>query len=164
MTILKRQLPGMEALKNYFKKLIDDITLPIGTIIMFHGTKDKIPKGWVICDGTNGTPDLRDRYPVGTSSLDDTTGTRIEQGLPPIGTQETSTFTTHNPRIRGSATGIVSTPSNPTIGSYVRHGDYGDQPIFSNVYTLNLNAGGIYGNSTTVRPPSTTIHYIMRVS
>lgn len=154
----------MEALKNYFKKLIDDITLPIGTIIMFHGTKDKIPKGWVICDGTNGTPDLRDRYPVGTSSLDDTTGTRIEQGLPPIGTQEASTFTTNNARGKGSATGMVSTPANPPVTSFVRHDSGGGQPIFANVYTLNLNVGGIYGNSTTVRPPSTTIHYIMRVS
>jgi hypothetical protein len=36
-----------------------------GHILPFAGPIDKIPTGWVICDGTNGTPDLRERYPAG---------------------------------------------------------------------------------------------------
>jgi hypothetical protein len=40
--------------------------LPVsGHILPFAGPIDKIPTGWVICDGTNGTPDLRERYPAG---------------------------------------------------------------------------------------------------
>lgn len=44
---------------------------PIGTIIAyFNILKDssgnsKIPEGWAICDGTKGTPDLRDKFIVG---------------------------------------------------------------------------------------------------
>jgi microcystin-dependent protein len=34
--------------------------MPSGAIIMFAGAT--IPYGWHICDGTNGTPDLRDRF------------------------------------------------------------------------------------------------------
>lgn len=34
--------------------------LPIGTIVAFKG--DTIPQGWHICDGQEGTPDLRDKY------------------------------------------------------------------------------------------------------
>jgi microcystin-dependent protein len=37
--------------------------MPIGAIIMFGGTT--IPYGWHICDGNNGTPDLRDRFVIG---------------------------------------------------------------------------------------------------
>lgn len=34
-----------------------------GTVIMYSGKK--IPKGWKLCDGTNDTPDLRDRFIAG---------------------------------------------------------------------------------------------------
>jgi len=37
--------------------------LPKGSIIMFHG--ENIPVGWALCDGNEGTPDLRGRFIVG---------------------------------------------------------------------------------------------------
>ncbi len=40
--------------------------LPTGIITMWSGTIDKIPAGWVFCDGGNGTPDLRSRFIVGS--------------------------------------------------------------------------------------------------
>lgn len=36
-----------------------------GMIIDWYGTADNIPAGWHLCDGTNGTPDLRDRFVLG---------------------------------------------------------------------------------------------------
>jgi hypothetical protein len=39
--------------------------LPRGVILMWSGAN--IPAGWVLCDGTNGTPDLRNRFIVGAS-------------------------------------------------------------------------------------------------
>lgn len=39
--------------------------VPSGVIVMWSGPISNIPKGWVLCDGTNGTPDLRDRFVVG---------------------------------------------------------------------------------------------------
>jgi len=41
--------------------------LPSGAIIMWSGRIASIPLGWQLCDGTNGTPDLRDRFIVGAS-------------------------------------------------------------------------------------------------
>lgn len=38
--------------------------LPRGSIIMWYGST--VPNGWTICDGSNGTPDLRGRFVVGT--------------------------------------------------------------------------------------------------
>lgn len=40
---------------------------PIGTIKVF-GPSGTIPSGWQLCDGTNSTPDLRDRFIVGAGS------------------------------------------------------------------------------------------------
>lgn len=39
--------------------------LPAGCIIKWSGTLATIPAGWHLCDGTSGTPDLRDRFTVG---------------------------------------------------------------------------------------------------
>jgi microcystin-dependent protein len=37
--------------------------VPSGTIVMWNGTI--IPNGWALCDGTNGTPDLKGMFIVG---------------------------------------------------------------------------------------------------
>ena len=48
---------------------VDKINImPYGTIIMWNGEKEKIPTGWSLCDGNNGTPDLRNRFIVGAGS------------------------------------------------------------------------------------------------
>ena len=39
--------------------------VPSGAILMWSGSSDLIPDGWLLCDGTNGTPDLRNRFVVG---------------------------------------------------------------------------------------------------
>lgn len=42
--------------------------LPSGIIAMWSGASDNIPTGWLLCDGTNNTPDLRNRFIVGAGS------------------------------------------------------------------------------------------------
>lgn len=39
-------------------------TFSAGMIILWSGSLGSIPSGWVLCDGTNATPDLRDRFVV----------------------------------------------------------------------------------------------------
>lgn len=38
---------------------------PAGMITAWYGALAAIPTGWALCDGTNGTPDLRDRFILG---------------------------------------------------------------------------------------------------
>ena len=45
---------------------------PSGGIIMWSGTIATIPSGWLLCNGSNGTPDLRNRFIIG--AFQDTTG------------------------------------------------------------------------------------------
>ena len=42
--------------------------MPKGAIIMWSGSSSHVPAGWAICDGTNGTPDLRGRFLLGAGS------------------------------------------------------------------------------------------------
>lgn len=39
-----------------------------GTIVMWSAAANAIPTGWALCDGTNNTPDLRNRFIVGAGS------------------------------------------------------------------------------------------------
>lgn len=71
-TIENNQFPTMEIVNEKIKKAVDDVgntnillinknSLPKGSIIMFNNIQ-KIPDGWHICDGTNGTPNLVDKF------------------------------------------------------------------------------------------------------
>jgi hypothetical protein len=42
--------------------------LPTGMILLWSGSIGSIPAGFLLCDGTNSTPDLRDRFVVGAGS------------------------------------------------------------------------------------------------
>lgn len=50
--------------------------VPTGVIVLWSGNFGSIPAGWVLCDGTNGTPDLRNRFVFGANVTGDvgTTG------------------------------------------------------------------------------------------
>lgn len=57
-----------------------------GMIIMWSGTVATIPSGWALCDGSSGTPDLRDRFVVaarqdsGGQAMTNLTGTLTKSG------------------------------------------------------------------------------------
>ena len=40
-------------------------SIPSGGIILWSGAANAIPTGWVLCDGQNNTPDLRNRFVIG---------------------------------------------------------------------------------------------------
>lgn len=42
--------------------------LPAGVITIWSGSSGAIPTGWLLCNGTSGTPDLRDKFVVGAGS------------------------------------------------------------------------------------------------
>jgi microcystin-dependent protein len=39
--------------------------IPTGVILLWSGSTGSIPAGWALCNGTGGTPDLRDRFVIG---------------------------------------------------------------------------------------------------
>ena len=51
--------------------------VPVGAILMWSGSVASIPSGFALCNGSNGTPDLRNRFVVGagdTYAVDATGG------------------------------------------------------------------------------------------
>lgn len=75
-----------------------DASLPAGVIVMWSGSLASIPVGWALCDGSGGTPDLRDRFIVGAAA-----------GAQPGGTGGT---TTHQ---HAAHTGVINHTHGVTI-------------------------------------------------
>lgn len=55
-------------------------TIPAGLIVMWGGLVSNIPAGWLLCNGTNGTPDLRDRFIKGATAEAGATGGAASHG------------------------------------------------------------------------------------
>lgn len=49
-------------------QLLNANPIPAGVITMWSGSVASIPAGWYLCDGSNSTPDLRNRFVVGAGS------------------------------------------------------------------------------------------------
>jgi microcystin-dependent protein len=43
-------------------------TIPTGLIAIWSGATGSIPTGWTLCNGSNGTPDLRNSFVIGAGS------------------------------------------------------------------------------------------------
>ena len=60
---------------GYFDTLYGDgsnltgiVSFVQGMIILWSGASNNLPSGWVLCNGSNSTPDLRDRFVVGAGN------------------------------------------------------------------------------------------------
>jgi len=67
--------------------------LPAGIIVMWSGTLATIPAGWALCNGTQGTPDLRDKFIKGWSQGVNPGGTGGSVSNTPVGAISAPTFT-----------------------------------------------------------------------
>lgn len=51
-------------------KIVPEQMFHKGMVMMFAGTATEIPKGWALCDGSPGTPNLIDRFILGSKPAD----------------------------------------------------------------------------------------------
>lgn len=68
--ILNKPALATVATTGSYTDLINTPTtsLPTGIITMWYGTTTNVPSGWALCNGLNGTPDLRDRFILGAGT------------------------------------------------------------------------------------------------
>jgi len=63
--ILEEQIRDLKSENQLLKLQVTQHACQKGCIIMWSGSIDDIPKGWQLCDGKHGAPDLRDRFIIG---------------------------------------------------------------------------------------------------
>lgn len=66
-SVLKNTFPNLNAPVTATPAQLNN-AIPSGFIGMWSGSIGAIPGGWLLCDGTNSTPDLRDRFIVGAGT------------------------------------------------------------------------------------------------
>jgi microcystin-dependent protein len=47
---------------------MSELIIPQNIVVAWSGAINEIPAGWRLCDGQNGTPDLRNRFIIGAGS------------------------------------------------------------------------------------------------
>jgi microcystin-dependent protein len=140
--------------------------MPTGIIVMWNSTAASIPAGWQLCNGSNGTPDLRDRFIVGAGStyaFGDTGGAAsvtLTQASMPIHTHVLSGALTTGSA--GSHTHTVTDPghSHSGLGSGTfASGRYGPDPIPapSGTASTSTSVTGINVNSVLDHTHSLTL-------
>lgn len=117
---------------------------PVGGIIMWSGAIANIPWGWALCDGANGTPDLRDRFVVGAGS---------SYAVGATGGEATHTLTTDEMPTHAHSYTVISGQG----GTIAMSGGaiYGSYPATTG------SAGG--GQAHENRPPYYALAYIMKL-
>jgi microcystin-dependent protein len=98
--------------------------IPFGTIVMWTGST--APTGWALCDGTNGTPDLRGRFILSQGQGSGLTNRLINQ----VGGAETHVLTTSE------------MPAHTHTGTTVSNGDH------SHTGTTNITGDHSHTGST----------------
>ena len=123
-----------------------------GMIIMYNSTS--APSGWYLCDGNNGTPDLRDRFIVGAGnsySQNATGGSNTATDTVSISGSDTVSIT---------VSGNCSLSGSGVIGSGF---NYGSSTIsFSGTGTDTVNISGSDTVSIDTRSPYYALTFIMK--
>lgn len=140
---------------------------PVGTIIPYAGDLSKIPYGWHVCDGSNGTPDLSGRFLEGTTNAPKTFK---DAGLPNIigdihGDVNGPTYDDIEPFTLSDNLNIYGALSMYDVRNDKRVVHPGREDGYS-TYGMHFDASKsnpIYGASDIVQPASYTVYYIMRV-
>ncbi len=126
-----------------------DSAIPVGGIIIWSGASNAIPSGWHLCDGTNGTPDLRNRFVLGAGSSYSVAATGGEARH----TLTVNEMPSHTHENRISATGASAIDDRFPSG-------YG-KTIMSNAYLSGPTGGGASHNNM---PPYYALCYIMKIN
>lgn len=102
---------GTQVVNAEWVRLLINTIEPIGTIKAYAGTVGTVPTGWNVCDGTNGTLDLRDRFitGAGTTFLQNTTGGWTAGSLTtPVNGTTTSAGTHSHTGVTGGHSLVIS--------------------------------------------------------
>jgi len=156
---LESDVSALQAQTNAF--------VPSGAIIMWTGSPAGVPAGYRLCDGSNGTPDLRGRFVVGA-------GTFSQYGVGDTGGQDFVTLTENEMPAHSHS---INDPghdhqldSSPVLDQDIGVAATGD---VNNLYTTQhststettgitiQDAGG--GQPHENRPPFYALAYIMKL-
>lgn len=168
---------------------LTNLSVPTGMIVLWYGTVASIPSGWALCNGSNGTPDLRNRFIVGadadsggvakttvTGSATQSGGsvTIAEANLPshthtgPSHTHAAGTLTggahTHGFKFSSGTTGAYLSATHSDDGTVTQNTESGGTvAVTGSTAADGTGASGAIGSGTAYTQPYYALCYIMKL-
>lgn len=145
--------------------------LPSGSIILWSGAIGAIPSGYYLCNGSNGTPDLRDRFVVGAGNTYSVAQTGGSADAIVVSHTHTATSTsvvtdpghTHTVRTRlGSFGSAVANTGSDGGGPFDISGAALSNTTGITVATTTTNASAGTSGTNANLPPYYALCYIMK--
>jgi hypothetical protein len=132
-------------------------TIPTGMISLWYGSIGSVPTGWYLCDGTNGTPDLRDKFIVGAGSTYSVAATGGSTDAIVVSHTHTATVTDpgHN------HTSLVIPGGTVTGGGAVNYVTSGNTGTATTGITVSNASTGVSGTNANL-PPYYALAYVMK--
>lgn len=112
-----------------------------GIIVMWSGSLASLPDGFLLCDGTSGTPDLRDKFILGCAA-----------GVDPGGTGGASSHT-HTVDPASVTSGAPSATTNVNAGATA---------VASSTHTHSVDVASTTSSSADNLPPYYKLAFIMK--
>lgn len=156
---------------NYIINALNTLTTnlekasPLGLIGMFEGLIENIPSGWVLCDGTNGTPDLRDKFIIGSSQdAGGTSNTTITGTLTKTGGNKDAIVVAHTHGITdpGHTHTVVGANNGENASGTSSSADDATKTTSKNTTGITINSTGSSGTNANL-PPYYALAFIMRL-
>jgi microcystin-dependent protein len=146
--------------------------VPTGGIILWSGSVASIPSGWLLCNGSSGTPDLRDRFVVGAG----TTYAVGATGGSATVTLSTSEIPSHTHTFSATTSTDGAHTHTYQLPDLISNGERDNNPQFGDTTsTATTSSAGAHnhtvsgttaasgsGGSHENRPPYYALAYIMK--
>lgn len=177
------------AISTAISTKLDNTALPVGIICMWSGSIASIPSGWAICDGANGTPNLRNRFIVGAGAsyavgdvggFDSVTLTIAQMPshfhTGTVNANGGHSHTVHDPgHVHGNGDSTVQNFIGGSNGAFVRLNSQASNPTGAAATGISINAVGNHTHDFVSavsgsdqahenRPPYWALAFIMKIS
>jgi len=131
-----------------------------GMIIIWSGSIGSIPAGWVLCNGSNGTPDLRDRFVIAAGSTYAVGATGGTADAIVVSHTHTATVTDPGHTHTTTAYGSTGTATGGANGSVTNQAFGSISTATTGISVSNASAGSS-GTGANL-PPYYALAYIMK--
>ena len=131
----------------------------VGSVMIWSGAANSIPTGWQLCDGTNGSPDLRDKFVVGAGSTYAVDATGGSADAVVVSHNHGITDPGHDHDVEVVTDSGSGNNSNVDQNSNNSNGVTDSTGIQSNTTGITINNEGVSGTNANL-PPYYALCYI----
>lgn len=139
--------------------------IPSGGIIIWSGSTGSVPAGWYLCDGTNGTPDLRDRFILGAGNTYAVGATGGTADAVIVAHTHTATSVVSDPGHAHGLNGLISGANSGSTGrtdASQATANYSTSSAGTGISVSTTNAStGVSGTNANL-PPYYALAYIQK--